>query len=121
MSSDKNQEHYYRQIFKLGQIITSETNLDRLLPVIMEQINQIMQTQRCSVFLHDVDNDELYCQVSTDLKKDEIRISTSHGLAGWVFQNKTPAFRGMNCCKDAPPGSAKHTRLHGGYRSCSDV
>ena len=89
MSSDKKQGHYYRQIFKLGQIITSETNLDRLFPVIMEQINQIMQTQRCSVFLHDVDSDELYCQVSTDLKKDEIRISTSHGLAGWVFQNKT--------------------------------
>jgi signal transduction histidine kinase len=89
MSSDKEQAHYYKQIFKLGQIITSETNLDKLFPVIMEQINQIMQTQRCSIFLHDVDNDELYCQVSTDLKKDEIRISTSHGLAGWVFQNKT--------------------------------
>jgi signal transduction histidine kinase len=89
MNSDKNQEHYYRQIFKLGQIITYETNLEKLFPVIMEQINQIMQTQKCSIFLHDVDSDELYCQVSTDLKKNEIRISASHGLAGWVFQNKT--------------------------------
>ena len=42
MSSVKNQEHYYRQIFKLGQIITSETNLDRLFPIIMEQIKTLM-------------------------------------------------------------------------------
>jgi signal transduction histidine kinase len=88
MSTDKNQSLAYKQIFKLGQIITSEINLDKLFNVIMEQINQIMQTEKCSIFLHDSGSDELYCQVSTDLKKNEIRISTKHGVAGWVFQNQ---------------------------------
>jgi signal transduction histidine kinase len=88
MSNDNNQSLAYKQIFKLGQIITSEINLDKLFDVIMEQINKIMRTEKCSIFLHDPDSDELYCQVSTDLKKNEIRISTNHGVSGWVFQNQ---------------------------------
>lgn len=87
MGDDK--YNYYKQIVELGQVITSEINLDKLFHVIMEQINQIMQTERCSIFLHDPDKDELYSHVSTDLKKNEIRISTSHGISGWVFQNQT--------------------------------
>ena len=88
MSSNKDKYHQYKQIFELGQIITSEMNVDKLFHVIMEQTNRIMQTERCSVFLHDPDSNELYSQVSTDLKKNEIRISTSHGISGWVFQNR---------------------------------
>ncbi len=72
MSDDK--YHYYKQIVELGQVITSEINLNKLFHVIMEQINQIMQTERCSIFLHDPDKDELYSHVSTDLKKNEITI-----------------------------------------------
>lgn len=86
VSDDK--YHYYKQIFELGQIITSEIDLDNLFHVIIEQTNQIMQTERCSIFLHDSDKDELYSLVSTDLKRNEIRISASHGISGCVFQNQ---------------------------------
>jgi len=80
----------HKMLFELGQIITSEMNLDALFEVIMEQTNRIMDTERCSVFLFDPETDQLWALVSTDLAKNEIRIPTNHGVAGWVFQNKTP-------------------------------
>lgn len=80
----------HKMLFELGQMITSEMNLDKLFELIIEQINQFMRTERCSVFLYDDKNDQLWSLVSTELKRNEIRISTSYGVAGWVFQNKTP-------------------------------
>ncbi len=80
----------YKMLFELGQIITSEMNFDSLLKLIMEQTNQFMNTEQGSVFMFDANNDELWSLVSTDLEKNEIRIPRSYGIAGWVFQNKTP-------------------------------
>jgi len=40
-------------VFQVGQIITSEINMDVLFDVIMDQTNRIMGTERSTVFLHD--------------------------------------------------------------------
>ncbi len=77
-------------LFELGQIITSEMNLDTLFNLIMEQTNQFMNTENSSVFMYDSKNEQLWSLVSTDLKKNEVRFPVSHGVAGWVFQHKTP-------------------------------
>ena len=84
------QIYRHKMLFELGQMITSEMNLDKLFELIIEQINQFMRTERCSVFLYDDKKDQLWSLVSTELKRNEIRIPTSYGVAGWVFQNKTP-------------------------------
>ena len=88
MNEDPNRNHYYKKVFTLGQIVTSEVDLGKLFDVIIDQINQIMQTEICSVFLYDPETDELYSQVSTDVEKNEIRISIDYGICGWVYQNK---------------------------------
>ena len=80
----------HKLLFELGQMITSEMNLDALFELIINQINQFMRTERCSVFLYDDKKDQLWSLVSTELKRNEIRIPTSYGVAGWVFQNKAP-------------------------------
>ena len=80
----------YRKLFYLGQIITSETQLDKLLDTIMIQVNNIMSTQRSTVFLYDKVKDELWSLVATGIDKSEIRIPSNSGIAGWVFYNKTP-------------------------------
>jgi GAF domain-containing protein len=90
MVRDQIQRH--KMLFKLGQIITSEMNLDALFKLIMVQTSQFMKTETCSVFMHDSINEQLWSLVSTDLGKNEIRFPTSHGVAGWVFQYKTPLF-----------------------------
>jgi len=80
----------YIQLFHIGQFITSAINFDTLFDVIAEQTNQIMNTERCSVFLVDENGIELTAFVSTDLKKDEIKIPCNQGVAGWVYSNKLP-------------------------------
>jgi signal transduction histidine kinase len=82
---------HQRRLLHVGQIITSEMNLDVLFPLIMEQSNSIMDTQRSSVFLHDAKSHELWSLVATDIKRNEIRIRETYGIAGWVFQNRMPA------------------------------
>jgi signal transduction histidine kinase len=80
----------HRMIGALGQIITSEINLDRLFDLIVNQMTELMHAETCSVFLHDPDSDELWSMVSSDLQKKPIRISAHCGIAGWVFTSQTP-------------------------------
>jgi len=88
IAADTIQRH--RMLFELGQIMTSEMDLDALFPLIIEQTNQLMNTEKASVFLIDPAGEQLWSMVSTDLKKDEVRIPKDSGVAGWVFQNKSP-------------------------------
>ncbi len=81
----------YAKLLQVGQIITSEMNLEALFPLIIQHTNSIMDTQASSIFLYDKKLDELWSLVSTDLRKNEIRIPATYGIAGWVFQNRASA------------------------------
>ena len=81
---------HYKEVFSIGQIITSEINMELLFEVIIAQTNEILDTERSTVFLHDEKNNSLWSLVATGLKKDEIRIPTDFGVAGWVFNSRTP-------------------------------
>jgi class 3 adenylate cyclase len=76
-------------LFHVGQVITSEMNLNDLFEVIMDQTNQMMGSQRSTVFLYDEKSNELWSLIATGMGRDEIRIPSAYGVAGWVFQNKT--------------------------------
>jgi class 3 adenylate cyclase len=78
------------QIYHVGQIITSEINMDVLFELIIDQTNQIMGTERGSVFLYDEKTTELWSLVATGMEKNKIRIPSDYGVAGSVFQSKTP-------------------------------
>ena len=78
----------YKMISELGQIVTSEMNLDALFALIMEQTTRVMNSERASVFLYDSDTEQLCTWASTDLKSNSIRISPHCGIAGWVFSNQ---------------------------------
>jgi len=86
----KDQIRRQKMLLELGQIITSEINLEALFDLIMRQTNGFMNTELCSVFVFDEEKEELWSLVSTDLEKDEIRIPANKGVTGRVFQGKTP-------------------------------
>ena len=90
----------YVQLFQVGQVITAEMNFDVLFDVIIEQANRVMDTERCSIFLADDQREQLRLYVATDLKRDEVRIPKSHGVAGWVFSNRMPVI--INNAYDDP-------------------
>jgi len=80
--------HKHNQLLRVGQTITSEINLKLLFEVIMAQTNEVMETQRSTVFLYDGEKNELWSLVATGMKRNEIRIPADYGVAGWVFQNR---------------------------------
>ena len=86
----RDQVHQYKKIYHVGQIITSEMNMAVLFELIIDHTNQIMGTERSSVFLYDEKTAELWSLVATGMKKNEIRIPSDYGIAGNVFQSKTP-------------------------------
>jgi len=83
---DENQR--FKQLYAVGQTITSEMNMDALFELIMDQTNEIMDTERSTVFLSDDENSELWSLVATGMGKNKIRIDCRSGAAGWVFQNQ---------------------------------
>ena len=80
----------HKQLLNFGQLITSEMNMEVLFEVIMIQTNQVMDTERSTVFLHDEKFNQLWSLAATSMKRNEIRIPSDYGVAGWVFQNRTP-------------------------------
>jgi len=85
-----NRGHRHSQLFQVGQTLTSEINLDALFEIVMDQTNQIMDTERSAVFLNDEESGELWSLVATGMTKNEIRIPVTQGVAGWVFQSGMP-------------------------------
>lgn len=79
----------YKMICELGQLVTSEMNLEALFDLIIRQTTRIMACEKASVFLFDPLHEQLWSWVSTDLKRNSIRISKGCGVAGWVFCSRT--------------------------------
>lgn len=77
-------------LFQVGQAVTSVMNLTALFEVIMDQTNKMMGTLRSTLFLYDLKTDQLWSLVATGMNRNEIRIPSGYGVAGWVFQHKTP-------------------------------
>ena len=78
----------YKKAFHVGRIIASEVDRDRLFEIIIYQTNEVMESIRSTVFLHDDKAHQLWSLVGVGLKKKEIRIPSDYGVAGWVFQHR---------------------------------
>lgn len=74
-------------LLKVGRTIAVETNIDTLLTIIAQEINHALNADRCTVFLHDEEKNELWSKVALGLETQEIRFASNLGLAGHVFQS----------------------------------
>ena len=78
----------FKKLYNIGQTITSEIKMDGIFDRVIDQTNQVMDTERSTLFLYDDYTEELWSLVATGMTRNEIRIKKDSGLAGWVFQNK---------------------------------
>ena len=65
--------------------LSSELNLIKLLQNITAEVKKILGADRCTVFLYDDREDELWSKVATGVRK-EIRFPAEKGIAGHVFR-----------------------------------
>ena len=81
----------YQLAKELSQLFDLENKIETVLSVSMYHLNQFMNSERSSIFLFQHLNQQLTVFSSLDLRKNEIRIPKSCGVAGWVFVNRQPA------------------------------
>ena len=74
-------------LVKIGQAVAAEKNIDSLIKTIAEETKIALNADRCTVFLYDKENNELYSKVATGLDDfKELRIPADKGLAGHVVK-----------------------------------
>lgn len=74
-------------LFKMGILISSETNMISLVDLLLREAPTVMNAERATIFLADHENQELYSHVGVGLTHDQIRIPWETGIAGWVYTN----------------------------------
>ena len=77
----------YRLAKKLSHLFDLDSKIDTVLSASMYYLNQFMDSESSSIFLFQHWNQQLTIFSSLDLKKHEISIPKSYGVAGWVFVN----------------------------------
>jgi signal transduction histidine kinase len=76
----------YQSLLELGQLIGLDLQLNEMLVKISEKACEVMEADRCSIFLHDPNADELWSTVAMGMAGQVIRIPSSIGFVGYCFQ-----------------------------------
>jgi signal transduction histidine kinase len=121
-SEDKVQEQAYRgkirklqSLLDLGRLIGLDLQLDEMLLKISQKACEVMEADRCSIFLHDPNTDELWSTVALGIAGEVIRISSSAGLVGHCFLtgeiiNLEDAYRDRRFNKEVDLKTGYYTR-----------
>ncbi|HET9753105.1 MAG TPA: GAF domain-containing protein, partial [Myxococcales bacterium] len=71
-------------ILDVAKALVAERDLDRLLKLIVDAAQRVVEADRCSLFLVDHERGELWTKVAQGLGVKEIRIPMNRGIAGAV-------------------------------------
>ena len=69
---------------RFGRLIATERRLDSLLTIIAEEVRNILDADRCSVFLVDTYKGELWTKVALGMEEKILRMPMGQGIAGFV-------------------------------------
>lgn len=71
-------------LLNVARTLAAETSLDMLLKMIAQEIQKVLNADRCSVFLLDKANNQLWSKIALGIESKEIRFDADKGLAGYV-------------------------------------
>jgi signal transduction histidine kinase len=73
-------------LLELGRLIGLDLKLDEMLLQIARKACEVMESDRCTLFLHDPNTDELWSKVALGMGERAIRIPSGAGVAGHCFR-----------------------------------
>ena len=76
------------RILQLSHDLAGELNLDKLLTRLVHATSELLNADRCTLFLYDKKTKELFSRVAEELEIKEIRIPADRGIAGAVFMSR---------------------------------
>lgn len=71
-------------IQQIGMALSSELNLDRLLILVMDEVNRLMNSERGTFYIVDEERGELWSRIAQKAEIKEIRLKIGVGIAGYV-------------------------------------
>jgi len=71
-------------LFYITRNLSQELELDNLLRLVMDEVKDVIQADRCTVFLLDEERNELWSRLGHGLEVNELRFPMSKGIAGYV-------------------------------------
>jgi len=71
-------------IEKIGKALSSTLNLDELLNLIMQEITELMNAERSTLFLLDHERGEIWSKIAQKAEVKEIRQKLGKGISGFV-------------------------------------
>jgi signal transduction histidine kinase len=86
----RKEDRLVRDLLRVGQIITSEIDMEALFKIIIDETCHIMEVEHCAIFVHDKREDELWSFFRAKAGKFRTSPSPDSGLAGWVFTHREP-------------------------------
>ena len=115
MTRPEELENRLNMLVKFGGLISTETNLTKLLEVIADQVKLMLNGDRCSVFIVDRQTNELWSKIAQGMQQTEIRVPFGKGIAGLVAStgraiNITDAYGDTRFNHDLDMMTGYHTR-----------
>ena len=107
--------HKLHSLLELGQLIGLDLQLNEMLLKISQKACEVMEAERCSIFLYDPQKDELWSTVAIGMAGEVIRIPSRTGLAGHSYQtgeivNLKDAYTDKRFNKEVDSQTGYHTR-----------
>lgn len=73
-----------KSILQIGRALSSELRIERLLMLVILEVNKLMDTERGTFYIVDNEKGELWSKVAQDAEILEIRLNIGVGIAGHV-------------------------------------
>ncbi len=72
-------------LYEIGQSLTVNLDLTSLLNEIIRRVPEVVNAERCSIFMLDEERNELVLQMADE--EQELRMPADKGIAGWVLMH----------------------------------
>ncbi len=81
-------KNIYKKLADFGKELLDKTSLGEGLPHISKYVKEIIKADRCSIFINDLKNNELWTTISDEVEK--IVIPSNQGIVGQTLKTKKP-------------------------------
>jgi PAS domain S-box-containing protein len=84
---------HLEQVIKISQMLNTTLNLDPLLKIITEAVQELTQTEGCSILLLDRETGDLRFQVATGRTGDQLKglpVPLESSIAGYILRENKP-------------------------------
>ena len=75
-----------QSLLELGRLVGLDLKLNEMLRQIAQKATDVMEADRCSLFLYDPKKDELWSTVALGMGEEVIRVPSGAGVSGYSFK-----------------------------------